>query len=604
MNYFSKFLAQCKHIINWTIKYSSAHKISSAIVVLVLLGGGWYVYGAVTSTTGQTRYILGTASTSTIIATVSASGQISATNSVDIKPKVTGDITWIGVKAGDKVSAGQALASIDANDASQAVTNARIALQSEQLTLAQQTEQAPIDYQKAKDAVTQAQQDLSDEYDTAYSTLSSAYITLPQSISTADNLLHANNFNDSNQNVGVYLSYFINGQAPGTGQLVNLSAQKAESDYKAARVAYTNAYTAYKSISRTSTSDQIEAQIQNTSSAAKLISQSISSDVNLIDSVVDYLTISKIATSTVLTSQQSASHSALTSINSTVSSLSSEVKSLQSAKTALTNAQQSLQIASIGNNNGSNPISLQQEQNAVEQKKAALASAELALADHTVRAPFAGTLSAVSAHVGDTAGSTAIATLITTQQIAQISVNEVDAAKLSVGQKATLTFDAIDDLTLTGTVAEIDTVGTVTQGVVSYTVKITLDSQDARIKPGMTVNASIQTAVHQDVLTVPSSAVKTTNGNSYVLVFDPPLTETANTQGIVSPDAPKQVAVQIGISDDTNVEILSGLTAGEQIVTRTATGVTTTAAPRTTTGTTGATRGGVGGGNATFIRGL
>ena len=71
-------------------------------------------------------------------------------------------------------------------------------------------------------------------------------------------------------------------------------------------------------------------------------------------------------------------------------------------------------------------------------------------------------------------------------------MNEVDAAKISVGNKTTLTFDATEDLTLTGKVAQIDTIGTVEQGVVSYKVKIAFDTQDERIKPGMTANASIQ----------------------------------------------------------------------------------------------------------------
>ena len=73
---------------------------------------------------------------------------------------------------------------------------------------------------------------------------------------------------------------------------------------------------------------------------------------------------------------------------------------------------------------------------------------------------------------------------------------------------------------------------------------------------------------------------------------------------MLSETPPTQVPVEIGISDDTNVEILSGLTAGEQIVTRTTTGTAATAAARTTTAaaTGGAARGT--GGNATFIRGL
>jgi HlyD family secretion protein len=100
-------------------------------------------------------------------------------------------------------------------------------------------------------------------------------------------------------------------------------------------------------------------------------------------------------------------------------------------------------------------------------------------------------------------------------------------------------------------------------------------------------------------LIVPSSAVKTKSGQSYVQVFDPPLSSTVANQGITSDIAPIQIPVTIGISDDTNVEILSGLTEGEQIVTKTSTGAAAAAARTTTTslfGGGGARAGGAVGG--------
>ena len=98
--------------------------------------------------------------------------------------------------------------------------------------------------------------------------------------------------------------------------------------------------------------------------------------------------------------------------------------------------------------------------------------------------------------------------LITKQKIAEISLNEVDAAKVKVGQKVTLTFDAIDGLSITGEVSEIDALGTVSQGVVTYGVKIAFDTQDERVKSGMSVSAAIITDVKQNVLLVPNAAVK------------------------------------------------------------------------------------------------
>ena len=197
-----------------------------------------------------------------------------------------------------------------------------------------------------------------------------------------------------------------------------------------------------------------------------------------------------------------------------------------------------------------------------------------------------------------------MATLITKKQIAALSLNEVDAAKIQLGDNAMLTFDAVPDLTLTGKVVELDPVGTVSQGVVTYTAKIGFDSQDSRIKPGMSVNADIQTAVHQDALTVPSTAIKTQNGQTYVQAFVPALAVGTSTKasgttsasaGVVSATAPKLIPVTTGISDTTNTEIVSGLTAGQQIVTKTITGTAAATASTAASASRSGSAGGLGG---------
>ncbi|MBV9349616.1 MAG: hypothetical protein JO026_02595, partial [Patescibacteria group bacterium] len=100
-------------------------------------------------------------------------------------------------------------------------------------------------------------------------------------------------------------------------------------------------------------------------------------------------------------------------------------------------------------------------------------------------------------------------------------------------------------------------------------------------------------------------AVKTQNGQSYVLAFDPPLSDAASSDaaGILPKTLPVQIPVETGISDDMNIEITSGLNAGEQIVVRTVTANAASAASRTTT-SVGAGRGGFGGGGFGGARGL
>jgi HlyD family secretion protein len=195
-----------------------------------------------------------------------------------------------------------------------------------------------------------------------------------------------------------------------------------------------------------------------------------------------------------------------------------------------------------------------------------------------VPAPFSGTIASVPVQKGDNVSSgTTVATIITSQQVATISLNEVDIAKIQLGQKATLTFDAVADLKITGKVAQIDSIGTVSQGVVNYNVKISFDTTDERIKPGMSVSAAIITNIKQDVLIAPNSAVKNQNGSAYVEMFDNALpAPLAGVQGSPSATPPRQQDVTVGISNDTSTEIISGIKEGDEIVTKTILPTTTT----------------------------
>lgn len=113
-------------------------------------------------------------------------------------------------------------------------------------------------------------------------------------------------------------------------------------------------------------------------------------------------------------------------------------------------------------------------------------------------------------------GATVLFILITKEKVAEISLNEIDAAKVKIGQKASLTFNAIPDLIFTGKIIEIDSLGSISQGVVSYSVKIVLDSDDERIKPSMSVTAEIIVEGQNRCLLLSNSAIKMQRNLKYV----------------------------------------------------------------------------------------
>ena len=126
--------------------FARAHKMISGVILTVLLVGGYTGYKKATNTSGETRYVLGVVSKGTIVAAVSASGQVSALNQIDVKAKASGELVWVGTKAGNSVGIGQSLASIDSTTAKQNVVDAEASLALLKLQYQKDTAQAPIDY--------------------------------------------------------------------------------------------------------------------------------------------------------------------------------------------------------------------------------------------------------------------------------------------------------------------------------------------------------------------------------------------------------------------------------------------------------------------------
>ncbi len=586
--------------------YATAHKLISVIIIAAALLGAYMVYARATSTSGETRYILGTVTKSTLIASVSASGQVSASTQLDVKSKVSGDIVWVGVKAGDTVYTGEALASIDNTDGKKAVTNAEQSLAEANLQYQKDSAQAPIDYQKAQDALASAKEDLATTYVDTFNTISNAYLDLPPVITGIHDALFGYDLSDghSQWNVDTLVNLFMNDDR----ETMRTFATSATNDYATARSKYDASILEYKQTTRYATGDELEKLLGETIDTATAIAQSLQSELNLLSETTDLASAHNFHLNAGVTSMQTNARTWLSTTNTVLNDLLSQKKAIETDKQGIKTDEQNITLLQVGNASGSNPISLQISRNSIQNQEDNLVSLNQTLADYTVRAPFSGTIAAFNVKVHDSASSgTTIATLITTQKIATLSLNEVDAAKIKVGDKATLTFDAIDGLSLTGSVAEIDPVGTVSQGVVSYNVKIAFDTQNAPIKPGMTANASIITDVHQDVLMVPASAIRTVNGTSVAQVFSPALPTTGGNQGVTSTIAPQMKPVEVGISNDSETEIISGLSEGDQIVTRTITASQTTATAQSAPslfggGTrTGGSGGGGNAGNRVFI---
>ncbi len=227
---------------------------------------------------------------------------------------------------------------------------------------------------------------------------------------------------------------------------------------------------------------------------------------------------------------------------------------VQQAQDALVQAQANLAKLQ----NGATAQDIAQAQAAVDQAQAQLVQARANLEAATLVAPFAGVVAATGANPGEQVGaSTAVITLVDTSQVrVDVVVAETDVARVKAGQPVALTFDALPGKQVSGTVSVVAPVSTTTNGVVNYSVEISLDPQQAQaagVRPGMTATASIVTESHPNVVEVPNRAIKTQGRTKTVQVLDASgKTETRT--------------VQTGVSNDQFTEIVSGLQAGEKVV--------------------------------------
>ncbi|MEY4723322.1 MAG: hypothetical protein RLZZ324_835 [Candidatus Parcubacteria bacterium] len=586
------------------------HPFISVMVIAALAGGGWYWQSQrAAAVKALPSYVLGNVTKGTLVMTVSGTGNVASTQQVDVKPKVSGTVTRVYVKNGDVVKAGAAIAAVDATDAIKTVNDARIALETAQLSLdklrqpvdAQSILQSQNSLESAKETKANAEADLAQSYDDGFTKVSDAFLDLPSVMSGLNDVLFSNTITGSQANIDYY------GDRLADYDRFSPFAADARAKYDVARSAYDAAFAAYKTDSRQSNDATKEALLKQTYDAALAISDAVKSASNLVQTYADKLTsVGKKPATQAMTHANTLSAETGT-VNGIISSTLTVIRAMDADRKAIASADRTIaeRTGSLAElQKGVDPLDIRSSQLNVDARQAALDDARRKLADYTVTAPFDGVIAATTLKRGDNVSSgTIAATLIAQQKMATISLNEVDAAKVQPGQAVTLTFDAIPDLTIAGSVAEVQALGATSQGVVTYPVQIAFDTQDARVRPSMTVTAAIITKAEQDVLMVPSGAVKGQSSAKYVLVVvNPPAASGAAQRGVSLSMPPVETAVEVGDSNDESTVIVSGVTEGETVVTSTISGSAATGAAAGATAPRGVQSliGGGGGGNAAF----
>lgn len=179
-----------------------------------------------------------------------------------------------------------------------------------------------------------------------------------------------------------------------------------------------------------------------------------------------------------------------------------------------------------------------------------------------IRSPISGTVLQLAAQQGETlAAGLSTQTLIIVADLNKLevvaSVDETDIGKIKLGQKAEITIDALPGKKLKGKVTKIASGSTILQGVITYAVTIAFTAKpEIPLKPDMTAAVTITTGTRENVLLVPSEAVKVGTKGSTVNV---PVKKEGQ-------DDTESRPVKVGASDGVKTEILDGLKEGDKIV--------------------------------------
>jgi len=518
------------------------HKFITGVILLAIIIAFYFGYQWLFSNKNTTRYATAKVQKGTLIVSVSGSGQVSASDQIDIKPKVSGEIQTIYVNEGETVKSNQLLIELDYQDAENNVIKAKSNLESAQFALT-----------KLETSKADAEADLAKADDDIFPTLSNAFRSLPTIIDNLKDMFTESSYGGDQADI----DYYRNMVATYSGQ--KFPAHEMENNYLKFYENYDKIHRNFYLISPSSSKETLEDFLNQSYFLVKDSSNLVQSALNIAQLYKNFLNNQSIRTpirSSITDSQITTLTNNLTSLNQILNDLFSLKQNIDNYKKSIANYEKDI-------------IS---QKSTIEQDQIALNDAQRDLTYYFIRAPFDGIVAKLNVKKGDPVSSvTTLITLITKQKIAEVSLNEVDVAKVKIGQKATLTFDAIPDLSITGEVTEIDTVGTVSQGVVSYTVKIAFDTQDERVKPGMSVSASIVTDAKTDVLLVPNTAIKSEGQINYVEMpaENDLAVAKANPNGAILKNPLRRQIVEIGLANEEFTEIKSGLKEGDVVITRT-----------------------------------
>ena len=485
-----------------------------------------------------------------VIKSISATGVMQAKTAVDVKSKAGGKIVQLAVDVGSEVNQGQLIARIDPSDTQATYDQAQADLSSAQARAAQaQTnfsmgtanseqavQNATVNLQQAETRLARVQLQAQQQPTMTRSNIASAQAAYDAALA-AQNRLNTVTIPQLKQDSQGALdkakadmdaataNYGRQQQLLEKGYVAQSSVEAARSTLEAARSSYNTARQAMTTLAQQIAAEQKSAQTDTEKARAAL-------------------------------NQAKASSTDTTVAKTNVAEAEENVRL---AKIALKQAQSDLL------NNRVRQQDIVAARAATVRSRVAVQNAKVQLDSTTVLAPRGGVVTTKYLEEGTIIppGTSTFSQGTSIVQISDVSslyvncaVDEADIGSVRAGQKVKVVTEAFPDVTLRGIVDRVDPVATTTSNVTTVNARVRVfPKRGVRIMPGMNATCEFITLEKDNVLLVPSEAIKNGPNGPYVQIKD------------TDPKHPIDTPVKVGEEGNEGTEIISGVKEGDQVVT-------------------------------------
>lgn len=501
----------------------------TTVGIIVIIGG--IVGGIFLKRLNDVPYELIIVKRADLAQEVSASGKVESPTKIDLHFKNSGKLVEMNAKVGRKVSSGQLLAKQDASQLDAQVSEMQAGIDLQKAKLQQLISGAsPEDINVYETSVLNAEQSLEDSKKNLIDKIKNAYTKSDDAVRGKSDQLFNNPKNSNSQLVFV------------------TSDSRLEADIESQRFLIESTLNTWsESLKIISTQSDLFSALEV---ANKNINQ-IKSFLDDISSIVNALTVYANISQATIDKWKTDISTARANMDTVASNLSLAEENLKTKEGTLRTAQNQLALKKAGVR--SSDVAVYQAQ--ISQAEASLQKTQAQRKELMIFAPSSGIVTHINGEVGETVGPDITIVSFATVGALQIKLNVVEdkIVNVRVGQKVRITFDAIENQEFEGSVVAIDPAETIVGGTVYYQMTILFDKVDERIRSGMTANVWIKTAISENTLFVPVSAIQNKDGKKIVQVL--------SGKQIIEKE------VVTGIKNDTGmIEVISGISEGEQVI--------------------------------------